>query len=278
MSLTGSDSDSTSEEGGEEQVSWVAVKDVGEAEDRNSKFRRTMEDAHVCIDSFGGGDKNAFFGVYDGHGVRGAVNYTQAHLHQNFLSFLKEKEPSEAFVEAYVKTDKDMESANIGYSGTTVVTSYIKYTEEGKRILYAANAGDARAVISREGKALRLTYDHKGSDESEQKRIQEAGGLVVMNRVSGILAVTRSLGDHKMKKYVIGTPHTSEPIELNENDSFLIIACDGLWDIVSDQEACDFVNKAENKDKPCQKLAIDLLHTAIRGGSTDNITVIVIRL
>jgi len=60
MSLTHSDSDSTSEEGGEEQVSWVAVKDVGEAEDRNSKFRRTMEDAHVCIDSFGG-DKNAFF-------------------------------------------------------------------------------------------------------------------------------------------------------------------------------------------------------------------------
>ena len=45
-----------------------------------------------------------------------------------------------------------------------------------------------------------MSYDHKGSDESEQKRIQEAGGLVVMNRVSGILAVTRSLGDHKMKK------------------------------------------------------------------------------
>ena len=105
------------------------------------------KDAHVCIDGFGG-EKNAFFGVYDGHGGRGAVNYTQAHLHQNFLESLKEKQPTEAFVEAFTKTDKDMEAANVGYSGTTVVTCFIKHTEEGKRILYTANAGDARAVLS----------------------------------------------------------------------------------------------------------------------------------
>lgn len=73
-----------------------------------------------------------------------------------------------------------------------------------------------------------MSYDHKGSDESEQKRIQEAGGLVVMNRVSGILAVTRSLGDHKMKKFVVGTPYTPEPVELNEKDNYLVVACDGV--------------------------------------------------
>jgi len=194
------------------------------------------------------------------------------------LNSLKEKQPTEAFVDSFLKTDTDMESANVGYSGTTVAACFIKFNEDGKRILYAANAGDARAVISREGKAVRLTYDHKGSDEPEQKRIQAAGGLVVMNRVSGILAVTRSLGDHKMKKYVVGTPFTPDPVELNDNDSFLIIACDGLWDIMSDQEAIDFVSKEENKDKSCQKIAIELLSAAIRGGSTDNITVLVIRL
>ena len=75
---------------------------------------------------------------------------------------------------------------------------------------------------------MRLTYDHKGSDEEEQKRIQEAGGLVVMNRVSGILAVTRSLGDHKMKKYVIGEPFTHDPVQLNDKDTHLIVACDGV--------------------------------------------------
>jgi len=220
--------------------------------------------------------------VYDGHGGRGAVNYTAAHLHQNFLEILqkdKDKDPHDCFKEAYIKTDKDMESANVGYSGTTVVTCYIRTLENGDRFLYSANAGDARAVLCRDGIALRLTHDHKGSDEDEQKRIQEAGGLVVMNRVSGILAVTRSLGDHKMKKYVIGEPyHSTEPVKLNEKDNFLIIACDGVWDVISDQEACDFLNKEENRVKSCQKLAIELLTAAIKGGSTDNITVLIIRL
>ena len=96
-----------------------------------------------------------------------------------------------------------------------------------RRVLYTANVGDARAVLSRAGKAVRLTYDHKGSDKQEAKRIMDAGGFVMNNRVNGVLAVTRSLGDSSMKEFVVGSPYTTET-ELSEEDEFLVIACDGV--------------------------------------------------
>lgn len=96
-----------------------------------------------------------------------------------------------------------------------------------RRMLYSANAGDARAVLCRSGKAVRLTYDHKGSDKQEAKRITDAGGFVMSGRVNGVLAVTRSLGDSSMKEFVVGAPYTTET-ELCEEDEFVILACDGV--------------------------------------------------
>lgn len=96
-----------------------------------------------------------------------------------------------------------------------------------RRVLYSANAGDARGVLCRNGKAVRLTYDHKGSDKQEAKRITDAGGFVMSGRVNGVLAVTRSLGDSSMKEFVVGAPYTTET-ELCEEDEFLILACDGV--------------------------------------------------
>lgn len=137
--------------------------------------------------------------------------------------------------------------------------------QAAKRTLYTANVGDARAVLSyvpisspslrplysctpapsRGGRAMRLTYDHKGSDPQEAKRITDAGGFVMNNRVNGpsssrslppqlltapytgVLAVTRSLGDSSMKEFVVGSPYTTETT-LGDNDEFLIVACDGV--------------------------------------------------
>jgi len=96
-----------------------------------------------------------------------------------------------------------------------------------RRVLYCANAGDARGVLCRSGKAVRLTYDHKGSDKQEAKRITDAGGFVMSGRVNGVLAVTRSLGDSSMKEFVVGAPYTTET-ELCNDDEFLILACDGV--------------------------------------------------
>lgn len=97
-----------------------------------------------------------------------------------------------------------------------------------QRVLYTANVGDARIVLCRNGRALRLSYDHKGSDENEGRRVSNAGGLILNNRVNGVLAVTRALGDSYMKDLVTGHPYTTETVIQPDQDEFLILACDGV--------------------------------------------------
>jgi len=101
-----------------------------------------------------------------------------------------------------------------------------------RRVLYVANAGDARGVLCHKGRALRLTYDHKGTDKQEAKRITDSGGFVMSGRVNGVLAVTRSLGDSSMKEFVVGAPYTTETV-LDEDDEMLILACDGVSNLSS---------------------------------------------
>ncbi|CAO1614798.1 unnamed protein product [Parajaminaea phylloscopi] len=141
-----------------------------------------------------------------------------------------------------------------------------------RRVLYTANVGDARAVLSRKGHAVRLTYDHKASDAQEAKRITDAGGFVMNNRVNAVLAVTRSLGDSAMKKFVVGAPYTTETT-LTDDDSFLIVACDGLWDVTDDQDAVDLIANVHDP----QQAAQTLLQHALSNFSTDNTSVMVVK-
>ena len=115
-------------------------------------------------------------------------------------------------------------------SNITPSTAIPKLQESAtrQRVLYTANVGDARIVLCRNGKALRLSYDHKGSDENEGRRIQNAGGLILNNRVNGVLAVTRALGDAYMKELITGHPYTTETVIQPDIDEFLILACDGV--------------------------------------------------
>ncbi|KAJ4483428.1 phosphatase 2C-like domain-containing protein [Lentinula aciculospora] len=144
--------------------------------------------------------------------------------------------------------------------------------ENSRRVLYCANAGDARGVLCRAGKAIRLTYDHKGSDKQEAKRITDAGGFVMGGRVNGVLAVTRSLGDSSMKDFVVGAPYTTET-ELCDEDEFLILACDGLWDVIGDQAAVNQIKTMGDAQTASQHL----LRYALNNHTTDNVTVVVVR-
>ena len=189
---------------------------------------------------------------------------------------------------AYLLTDVQSRQAELMGSGATAVTCLVKKTrkeaEGGEeeamdvREIYAANVGDSRAVLAYQGKGMRLTYDHKADDNAEQARIEAAGGFVLRNRVLGILAVTRSFGDHRMKDYVIGAPYTSTTVVRSQEDSpFLILACDGVWDVLSDDEAVAMV--AELREKEEGRTDVDaaalLVQEAMRRGSSDNITCIV---
>eukprot|EP01104_Vermistella_antarctica_P006628 TRINITY_DN17336_c0_g1_i1.p1 TRINITY_DN17336_c0_g1~~TRINITY_DN17336_c0_g1_i1.p1 ORF type:complete len:323 (-),score=46.53 TRINITY_DN17336_c0_g1_i1:216-1115(-) len=253
---------------------FTTVVDVGTACDRNPRYRPKMEDAHIALQWE---DDTVYFGIYDGHGGRGAVDYVVKHLHENFRNQLKVEGQSveEAYQKSYVETDDGVGAANIQFSGTTTVSAFIR-KEEGKWILHTANVGDARIVLSQNGVAKRLTYDHKASDEGEVKRIQEAGGFVVYNRVNGILAVTRSLGDRAMKEYVTGDPYYTKT-ELNPaEDKFLVLACDGVWDVIEDQECLDLI--FADKSLTAQKMSERILIKSLRAGSTDNISVMVVKL
>ncbi|OKL58063.1 hypothetical protein UA08_06602 [Talaromyces atroroseus] len=142
-----------------------------------------------------------------------------------------------------------------------------------QRVLYTANVGDARIVLCRNGKALRLSYDHKGSDENEGKRIANAGGLILNNRVNGVLAVTRALGDSYLKDLVTGHPYTTETVVQPDQDEFLILACDGLWDVCTDQEAVDLIRNVKDSQE-ASKILVD---HALSRFSTDNLTCMVVR-
>ncbi|KAF8332628.1 phosphatase 2C-domain-containing protein [Cantharellus anzutake] len=163
--------------------------------------------------------------------------------------------------------------SKLSISGETVGDEPLPTFVEGKkRVLYTANAGDARAVLSRSGTAVRLTYDHKGSDAQEAKRIKEAGGFVMNNRVNGVLAVTRSLGDSAMKEFIVGSPYTTETT-LGDDDDLLIIACDGLWDVIEDQAAVDLIRPIQDPQLASKRL----VEYALSHFSSDNISVIVVR-
>ena len=118
--------------------------------------------------------------------------------------------------------------AIVSNSSSSTAIPKLQETATRQRVLYTANVGDARIILCRNGKALRLSYDHKGSDENEGKRISNAGGLILNNRVNGVLAVTRALGDSYMKDLVTGHPYTTETVIQPDIDEFLILACDGV--------------------------------------------------
>lgn len=135
---------------------------------------------------------------------------------------------STALAPAAAAAAKSEASGDSDGAPTQATEAKLKQAATRQRVLYTANVGDARIVLCRNGKALRLSYDHKGSDENEGKRIAGAGGLILNNRVNGVLAVTRALGDAYMKDLVTGHPYTTETVIQPDMDEFLILACDGV--------------------------------------------------
>jgi protein phosphatase PTC1 len=132
---------------------------------------------------------------------------------------------------AAAKGDSNSEADDTPTQATSTGASALPKLQEKairQRVLYTANVGDARIILCRNGKALRLSYDHKGSDENEGKRIANAGGLILNNRVNGVLAVTRALGDAYLKDLVTGHPYTTETVIQPDSDEFIILACDGV--------------------------------------------------
>lgn len=128
------------------------------------------------------------------------------------------------------------------HCGTTACVAIIR-REINHNVLYVANVGDTRAVLCKNGTAERLSKDHKATDPQEIDRVRGAGGSIMDGRVAGGLAITRALGDHAYKSFgVTCSPYVVRHV-LRPFDKFLVMASDGVWDVVTDEQAVALCNE-----------------------------------
>jgi len=260
--------------------------------------RSTMEDTHVHFDDVN--DKygfpkdmtRAFYAVYDGHGGRHAADLAEKYLHECVLKSdeLKNKEITDEQIlsvirGAYLRTDSiilQKSRTDLWNDGCTVVSILLMNSK-----LYIGNLGDAEAVVARRQNGVLnaqcVTYKHKPNEAEERKRIEDAGGHVVFGRVLGSLAVSRAFGDgefkvprNKSEAHFVSNDPFLQVIPIDQDVPFMVVACDGLWDRCTYQEAVDFVENLRKTGSSPTDAAKQLVRKALEAGTLDNVSVIIV--
>lgn len=236
--------------------------------------RPYQEDRHIERKGIGAVD-SSLYGVFDGHGGHNAAEYCKLNMVTNILADENfQVDVPGALFRAFIKTDADFVEYGKRRGVVDGTTAVVVSIHDNK--IHVANAGDSRAIlIQRGGKVKNLSFDHKPSREDEGKRIRDLGGRVIFWgrwRVEGVLAVSRGIGDVRLKPYVTSEPEITVKI-IEENDLFIVVASDGLWDVMQNDEVGRLVTNSNFTD-----VAQALCNEATLLGSTDNITVQVINL
>ncbi|KAJ9179368.1 hypothetical protein P3X46_011164 [Hevea brasiliensis] len=268
-----------------------------------------------------------FFGVYDGHGGAQVANYCRDRIHWALVEEIgnvknvssdasmegnQQVQWEKAFTSCFLKVDDeiggkgtrgtieghgDASDANFEPVAPETVGSTAVVALVCSSHIIVANCGDSRAVLYRGKESMALSVDHKPNREDEYARIEASGGKVIPwngHRVFGVLAMSRSIGDRYLKPWIIPEPEVMF-IPRARDDECLILASDGLWDVMTNDEACEVARKrillwhkkngvaslAErgNGIDPASQAAADYLSMlAMQKGSKDNISVIVVDL
>jgi serine/threonine protein phosphatase PrpC len=206
----------------------------------------------------------SLFGGFDGHGGRSAVEYASANLPSEIRAQIN---CGKGFAEAFeVVHGKMAESCT--FSGTTAAVAVVHENR-----LAVAAVGDTRCVLAKSGKAVQLTIDHRPDIESEAAHIMSKGGRIEDGRVNGVLEISRTLGDSVLGECVRATPDVRE-LDIEEDDQFLILACDGVWSVMTNQDAVDLIVTEEDPIMAARNIR----DKAFERESTDNISVIVVSL
>lgn len=274
-------------------------------------WRNTMEDAHLMNQRVAGDAQ--VFGVFDGHGGKEVAIYAERH----FVSLLTQNQKYQegnidiALKETFLAVDTQLRTVEgakeifriqrdlpdsaavdgnaardaVATAGCTAVVALIQ-----RGTLYVANAGDSRAVLARGGKAIEMSMDHKPDLPEELARITTAGACVIEGRVNGNINLSRSLGDLEYKGVSSLPPErqavTAMPdvksIVLTPEDDFLVMCCDGIWDILSSQECVDFIYE-RLRQKDLKTIAEEVCNrclapstTEYEGRGCDNMTVVLV--
>lgn len=264
-------------------------------------WRVEMEDAHTAVIGLPCGLKDwSFFAVFDGHAGAKVSAYCAEQLldqiiaNEDFRGKLDVKEgtevqPSLEDVNRGIKTGflnldermRDIPEMKSGEdkSGSTAVCAIVSPSH-----IFFANCGDSRAVFSRGGKCQFSTQDHKPINPTEKERIQKAGGSVMIQRVNGSLAVSRALGDFEYKNVKgmgpceqLVSPEPEIFLEKRCSDEeFLVLACDGIWDVMTNDDVCDFVRDRMKLTNSLESICNQVIDTCLNKGSRDNMSIVIV--
>ncbi|RNF02494.1 protein phosphatase 2C [Trypanosoma rangeli] len=255
-------------------------------------WRSTMEDAHTIhlslprLPSHIASEDAAIAAVFDGHCGSKTSQTSAIHIMEwitsteAFSQGNMEKAICEGFLTGDSVMHKTFPTEASGSTGNCVLIV--------QNHLYCGNVGDSRAVLCRDGVAIPLSEDHKPNLQREKERILKAKGFIRNGRVNGILSLSRALGDFSFKDSDLSPAEqavTAKPdvvhMELTPQDEFVIIACDGIWDMVSNERAVEIVRSevADHSDLSlaCERLMEACLSRVSTGGGTDNMTVIILQ-
>ena len=243
-------------------------------------WRMEMEDAHVCNTDFTFKDWS-FFGVFDGHAGSRVSQYCAQHLLDTILDCTStesgKETPGEDTVRAGIRkgfltldeTLRKLPQCANGEdrSGTTAIVVMVS----PDKIIWA-NCGDSRGLLCRDGKVEFATTDHKPYNVAEKTRIERAGGTVMMQRVNGSLAVSRALGDFDYKRaadlkpveqLVSPEPEITVYDRVHNADEFLLLACDGIFDVMSNEEVIAYVKHHLLLTDDLAQVCSDLIDTCL---------------
>ncbi|GLI67580.1 hypothetical protein VaNZ11_011813 [Volvox africanus] len=275
--VPGEDHTVHSSEGGNEHLSYGLACTQG--------HRTGMEDAHAVELELDSPTRTALFGVFDGHGGRQvadlcAVNVVDA---VRTSTAYQRGDVLEGLREAFFELDnRALACAEAHLAGATATVALVR----GDR-LWVAGVGDSRCVLSHAGTAQVLTNDHKPDDPKERARIQNAGGFVVWGRVNANLNISRALGDASFKqdKSLAASEQQVSPdpdiraVTLTRHDTFMVLACDGLWNALPEQQVVAYVQRRLNLRHTLGAVAEGLVAEAMQPQrcAHDNVTVVVVQ-
>ena len=249
------------------------IKDYAYFEDANKDNRDYMEDQGKSIDNFNGDSNKLLFCIFDGHGGGEVSKYLQENLPIYMKKMLPFKNHFSDITKLFKLLDDKVKDLNVEDVGSTATVIYIE-KQNGKRVLYCANVGDSRCVLVNKEGIMRLSHDDRVDDPKEHERIIKQGGIISNGRVYGTLMLSRCFGDWGIKQYgVIVEPHISR-IEINQDDLYLIIASDGVWDVIKDEECKGFTEIFADTFDICK----NFVEESLNRGSSDNISCFVIAL
>ncbi|CAK9137044.1 unnamed protein product [Ilex paraguariensis] len=236
-----------------------------------------------------------FFGVYDGHGGSQVANFCAERMHEVVAEecdrktvdgFEWQQRWEAAFCSSFERADNELltEVTAPEMVGSTAVVVILS----GCQII-TSNCGDSRAVLCRGTETIPLTIDQKPDREDELVRIEGQGGKVINwngARVFGVLAMSRAIGDRYLRPWIIPVPEVTFTTRSDE-DECLILASDGLWDVMSNNEVGEVARRVlrrqrrsvtQNEIPAAQAVADNLTEIAVGRNSSDNISIIVVDL